>query len=93
MQVNGKSPDLDSSYFFDHDFWMTLSKKYADGIVVAVPKRGGLLFSRVSDEGTVGQLKKAIPLLYSSSGNLRVSSALYLFKDGKWSVFQAPEKQ
>lgn len=93
MQVNGQSPDLDSSYFLDHDFWMTLSKKYPEGIVVAVPKRGGLLFTRVSDVGTISQLKKAIPLLYLSSGNLRISSALYLFKEGKWSVFQASEKQ
>ncbi|WGG53130.1 hypothetical protein [Rugamonas sp. DEMB1] len=93
MQVNGQSPDLGSSYFLDHDFWMTLSKKYPEGIVVAVPKRGGLLFARVSDEGTISQLQKAIPLLYSSSGSSRISSALYLFKDGKWGVFQTPEKQ
>lgn len=93
MQVNGRSPDLDSSYFLDHDFWVTLNKKYPEGIVVAVPKRGGLLFAPASNEETISQLKKAIPLLYSSSGSLRISSALYLFKDGKWSVFQAPGKQ
>ncbi len=92
MQVGGKSPDLDSSYFLDRDFWTKLSKKYPEGIVVAVPKRGGLLYAPLSDEATINQLKKAIPVLYSSSAGLRISSALYLFKDGKWSVFQAPAK-
>jgi hypothetical protein len=38
-------------------------------------------------------LKRAIGELFSSSQRLRVSSALYLFKEGKWSVFQAAIKQ
>jgi uncharacterized protein YtpQ (UPF0354 family) len=93
MTVSGKSPDLDSSYFLDSAFWNALSMTYPGGVVVAVPKRGGLLFVSAADAAAVGSLRKAIPALYASSGGLRISSALYLFKDGKWSVFQAPLKE
>ena len=58
MQVKGSSPDLDSSYFLDKEFWNELLKQH--------PER---------------------------SRRLRISSALYLYKDGKWSVFQAPATQ
>lgn len=93
MQVNGKSPDLDSSYFLDRDFWQGLLRQHPEGIVVAVPKRGGLLFTPVTDRNAVDRLRKGIAYLYSSSGDMRVSSALYLFKDDRWSVFQPPQAQ
>lgn len=93
MQVKGKSPDLDSSYFLDRAFWTELGSRHPAGVVVAVPKRGGLLYVPAADAETVKQLRKTIASLHSSSGSLRVSSALYLFKDGKWSVFQAPLQQ
>jgi hypothetical protein len=90
MQVQGKSPDLDSSYFLDRAFWDGVAKAYPDGLVVAVPKRGGLLFVPLSDTKDVKALQKSVGTLYSSSERLRVSSALYLFKGNKWSLFQAP---
>lgn len=93
MQVQGKSPDLHSSYFLDRSYWQTLLKKHPDGLVVAVPKRGGLLYTPLSDAKAVERLKRGVAYLHSSSERLRVSSALFLFKDGKWSVFQAPVKQ
>ena len=93
MEVQGKSPDLDSSYFLDRSYWRGLSKQYPEGIVVAVPKRGGLLYVPLSDAKTVQALRNAIGPLFASSDRLRVSSGLYLFKDDKWSVFQAPLKQ
>lgn len=92
LQVQGKSPDLDSSYFLDRSYWQSLLKKYPEGLVVAVPKRGGLLFTPLSNSKEVERLKKGIAALYTSSDRLRVSSALFLFKDDKWSVFQAPLK-
>ncbi len=90
MTVEGKSPALNSSYFLDRDFWVGLLKQYPDGVVVAVPKRGGLLYVPASDKQGVEGLRRAIGQLFSTSGNQRVSSALYLFKDGRWSVLQAP---
>jgi hypothetical protein len=93
MQVQGKSPDLDSSYFLDRDFWRGLLRQHPEGIVVAVPKRGGLVFAPLSDGKAVDGLRKGVSHLYSSSGQLRVSSALYLFKDDHWTVFQPPQFQ
>jgi hypothetical protein len=90
FEVEGKSPDLDSSYFLDKDFWNAQLKKYPEGVVALVAKRGGLAFAPASDQKAVDNMKKSVGYLYSSSGPLRISSALYLFKDGKWSVFQAP---
>ena len=90
MQVKGRSPDLDSSYFLDRSYWQGLLRKHPDGVVVAVPKRGGLLYAPLSESGEVERLRRGVAYLYSSSETLRVSSALFLFKDGKWSVFQAP---
>lgn len=93
MQVQGKSPDLDSSYFLDRDFWIGLLRKHPEGFVVSVVKRGGLLYAPLSDTKSVDGLKRSVAHLHASSQRLRVSSALYMFKDGKWSVFQAPVKQ
>lgn len=90
FEVAGKFPDLDSSYFLDREFWQKLLKKYPDGIAVIVPKRGGLLYSPVSDIQAVDALKRGVVQLYSTSGTLRVSSAVFLFKEDKWSVLQSP---
>jgi hypothetical protein len=90
MQVKGTSPDLDSSYFLDREFWLGLLKQHPEGVVALVAKRGGLLYSPLSDQKAVEGMRKGVEYLHSSSERLRVSSALYLFKDGKWSVFQAP---
>jgi hypothetical protein len=93
MQVQGKSPDLDSSYFLDRPFWNEMLKKHPEGVVVSVAKRGGLLYAPLSEARAVEGLKRSVAYLHSSSERLRVSSALFLFKEGKWSVFQAPVKQ
>lgn len=90
MEVRGKLPDLFSSYFLDKAYWNRLLERYPEGIVALVAKRGGLLYSPLSNERGVQFLKfNAVPL-FTSSGRLRVSSALYLYKDGRWQVFQAP---
>lgn len=92
FEVAGKSPDLDSSYFLDRDFWRKLAKKYPEGLAVVVPKRGGLLYAPVTDIKAVDALKRGVVQLYSTSGAQRVSSAVFLFKDDKWSVLQSPAK-
>lgn len=93
MQVSSNSPDLDSSYFLDHAFWSELLKQYPEGIVAMVVKRGGLLYAPLSNDKAVDEMRKSVAALYESSERLRISSALYLFKDGRWSVFQSPAAQ
>lgn len=93
MSVEGQSPDLNSSYLLDRAYWQGLLKAHPEGVVVCVPKRGGLLYVPLSDARAVDGLRRSVSYLYTSSERLRVSSALFLFQDGKWSVFQAPIKQ
>jgi hypothetical protein len=90
MLVSGGSPDLDSSYFLDKAFWMNLLQKHPEGLVVGVPKRGGLIYAPLSDKHAVTTLERNIRFLYESSDNMRVSAALYLFKDNKWTVYRKP---
>jgi uncharacterized protein YtpQ (UPF0354 family) len=93
FQVHGKSPDLDSSYFLDRSFWSGLLRQHPEGLVVAVPGRGGLLFAPAADEKAVGLLRSNVSHWYMQSDRLRVSSALYLFKEDRWAVYQPPLTQ
>ena len=90
MEVESKSPDLISSYFLDKLFWNELEKTYQQGIVAVVPKRGGLLYAPASDLSAVEFLKQKVSYLHKSSERIRVSSGVYLYKSGKWSILQAP---
>jgi len=93
MQVHGSSPDLDSSYFLDRDFWKEQLRRSPAGIVAAVPGRGGLVFARADDEDAIATLRFSAAALFASSDRTRISSALYLFKDDRWSVYQPPQPQ
>ena len=90
MQVHGNAPELDSSYFLDRDFWHEQLRHSPAGIVAAVPGRGGLVFARADDEAAVATLRFSAAALFASSDDTRISSALYLFRAGRWSVFQPP---
>jgi len=90
MQVQGRAADLSSSYFLDREFWKGLQREHPDGIVAAVPRRGGLVYAPASDESALAALRFSVAALHAGGDGTRISSALYLFKDGHWSVFQAP---
>jgi uncharacterized protein YtpQ (UPF0354 family) len=90
MFVLGGSPDLNSSYFLDRAFWRSQLTRHPEGLVAAVPKRDALVFAPASDSEAVDALRDNIAHLHRSSGNAGISSALYLFKDDRWTVFQAP---
>ncbi len=90
MRVTGRADDLNSSYFLDRPFWQAMQQPHPRGLVVAVPQRGGLLFAPAEDEEAVAALRFSAVALYAAAPRQRVSSALYLFKDGQWTVFQPP---
>jgi uncharacterized protein YtpQ (UPF0354 family) len=90
MEVRGQAPDFFSSYFLDKTYWDGLLERYPEGIVAAVVKRGGLLYSPLSNERGVDFLRENVVPFYVGSERLRISSALYLYKDGRWTVFQPP---
>jgi len=60
-------------------------------VVAAVPDRGGLVFARADDDSAITILRFSAAVLYASNDATRISSGLYLFKDGRWSVFQPPQ--
>jgi hypothetical protein len=91
MQVQGGAADLNSSYFLDREFWRSLQSNHPEGLVVAVPRRGGLVYAPAADEDAVTSLRFSVAALYAGGPGTRLSSALYLFKDGHWSVFQPPQ--
>jgi uncharacterized protein YtpQ (UPF0354 family) len=91
MQVQSGATDLNSSYFLDREFWSGLQASHPEGLVVAVPRRGGLVYAPASDEAAVSDLRFSAAALYAGGPGARLSSALYLFKDGRWSVFQPPQ--
>jgi hypothetical protein len=91
MQVHGNAPELDSSYFLDRGFWLEQLQQSPAGIVAAVPGRNGLVFARADDDSAVATLRFSAAALFASSDATRISSGLYLFKDGRWSVFQPPQ--
>ncbi|HSW17144.1 MAG TPA: hypothetical protein VLJ86_07955 [Ramlibacter sp.] len=90
MQVSGRATDLASSYFLDREFWSALAREHPQGLVAAVPQRGGLVYAPLDDEAAVDRLRFSAVALYAGAKGRRVSSALYLFKDGAWSVYQPP---
>ena len=92
-QVQGRAPDLASSYFLDREFWLGVAREHPEGVVAAVPLRGGLVYAAADDPEAVQALRFSAAALYAGAGGTQVSSALYLFKDGRWSVFQPPQRQ
>ena len=86
--VKGRSEDFDSSYFLDRAFWRRLLADHPDGLVVAVPRTDLLLFTPLSDTAAVDSLRQGVAGLHAGGGDYRLSSALYLFKDDRWRVFQ-----
>lgn len=92
MQVLvGSDPDFTSSYFLDRAFWQALARDYPQGIVAAVPQRGGLIFAPADDPAALMNLQFSAVALFTAADRMRVSSALYRFTDGHWTVFQPPQ--
>jgi hypothetical protein len=91
MQVHGNAPELDSSYFLDRGFWLEQLRDSPAGVVAAVPRRGGLVFARADDDFALATLRFSAAALFATNESTRISSGLYLFKDGRWSVFQPPQ--
>jgi hypothetical protein len=92
MQVHGNAPELDSSYFLDRLFWQEQLERSPAGVIAAVPERGGLVFARADDDSAVATLRFSAAAMFASKDSTRISSGLYLFKDGRWSVFQPPQR-
>ena len=88
MRVEGAAYSLNSSYFLDREFWQAQLREHPEGLVVSAPQRGGLVFAPASDGAALVSLQFSAAALYAQDDRTRLSAALYLFKDGRWSVYQ-----
>jgi hypothetical protein len=91
VQAPSRAPGLVSSYFLDRDFWREQLRQHPDGLVAAVPARGGIVFAPASDAVALTNLRFSVAAVYAGDERSRLSSALYLFKDGRWSVYQSAQ--
>jgi len=91
FQIQGDSPDFDSSYFLDKALWKRASALFNDALVVAVPSRDLLLFSPAKDKKALKFLSENVQGWFNESGSQGVSSALFIYDDGDWKVQQSPE--
>jgi len=88
QRVGGRTEDVDSAYFMDRTFWRARLAQHPEGLVVALPRTDLLLFAPLSDAAAVQGLRRGVAGLHAGAGDWRLSSALYLFKDDRWQVFQ-----
>jgi hypothetical protein len=88
-RVGGATEDVDHGWFVDRALWRGLLAEHPDGLVVALPRTDLLVFAPASDHAAVRSMRSGIPGLHAEGGDYRLSSALYLFKDDRWTVFQA----
>jgi hypothetical protein len=88
QRVGGRAAGLDSGYFLDRAFWRARLGEHPEGLVAAVPRTDLLLFAPAGDAAAVASMRRGIPGLRAGGGDYRLSSALYLFKDDRWSVLQ-----
>lgn len=91
--VEGRLPEFNSTYLLDRAFWNAELEKHPEGLVVAVPSYSELFYVPLADSESVDGLRLAVTYLHKNARKYRVSSALYLFKDGRWSIFQTPAKR
>src|SRR5438874_1212562 len=70
-QVQGASPDLASSYFLDRGFWLRVLRDHPEGVVAAVPQRGGLVFASAADDDAIEELRFSAAALYAGGGGTR----------------------
>ena len=89
QRVGGRTEDVASAYFMDRAFWRARLAEHPAGLVAAVPRTDLLVFAPRVDGAALDSMRRGVPGLHASGGDWRLSSALYLFEDDRWSVFQA----
>jgi hypothetical protein len=87
-RVGGAAEDVDNGWFLDRALWRGLLAEHPHGLVVALPRTDLLVFAPAIDTAAVDSMRQGIPRLHAGGGDYRLSAALYLFKDDRWTVFQ-----
>jgi hypothetical protein len=88
LRVGAATEDVDNAWFLDRALWRGLLAEHPGGLVVALPRTDLLVFAPATDGAAVDSMRQGIAGLHAGGGDYRLSSALYLFKDDRWTVFQ-----
>jgi hypothetical protein len=87
-RVGSAAEDVDHGWFLDRAVWRGLLAEHPGGLVAALPRTDLLVFAPAADTAAVDSMRQGIPGLHAGGGDYRLSSALYLFKDDRWTVLQ-----
>ena len=87
-RIGGAAEDVDHGWFLDRAVWRGLLAEHPGGLVAALPRTDLLVFAPSADTAAVDSMRRGIPGLHAGGGDYRLSSALYLFKDERWTVLQ-----
>jgi hypothetical protein len=87
-RVRGATEDADHGWFLDRALWRALLAEHPDGLVAALPRTDLLVFAPAADVPAVDSMRRGIPGLHAGGGDYRLSAALYLFSNDRWTVFQ-----
>lgn len=84
--LRGGKPEAYSGYFLDRSFWRSQLARSPSGVLVALPKRGTLLFSYAEDGSAIQALRTAAVAWYQSAGEHALSASIYRFDAKGWHV-------
>ena len=87
-RVGGTTEDVDHAWFLDRALWRGLLAEHPDGLVAALPRTDLLVFAPATDTAAVDSMRQGIPGLHAGGGDHRLSGALYLFRNDRWTLFQ-----
>lgn len=91
--LRGGSPDAYAGYLLDRAFWRSQLTHSPSGVLVALPKRGTLLFCSVENAGAIHAMRSATVKWHQSAGEHALSSCIYRFDAKGWHVHERHSKE
>ena len=86
--LRGGNPDVYAGYLLDRAYWRSQLERCAQGVIVAVPKRGSLFFAYAADPAAIQALKRLAARLYHAADEHGLSACLYRFDAQGWHVHE-----
>lgn len=86
--LRGANPDANATYLLDRAFWRGQFERSAQGVLVAVPKRGSLFFAYAADSVATQALRDVAARLYHAADEQGLSGYVYRFDAQGWHVHE-----
>lgn len=82
------NPDAYAGYLLDRTYWRSQLKRYAQGVLVALPRPGNVLFASAADTAAAQELKRLAAQSYHAADEHGLSAYLYRFDAEGWHVHE-----